>query len=1189
MVEQKFTHASGASFNPGYAENPLPIPAKTPIPDFLGIAKSSVQLMDAVNTDAFIQGRIDALAGNIDEDKFFGRSAYLQGAEFVDYSTKLNEAKALILDDINKTVAENGTVEDFKQRFYKRTQGLSETITSFNNRPEARNLMLQHLTALADGSTQQFVAQRLKHRYKLAEAEDFMTASNYMNAVIDGSITPEIRDSTMTLLEKNALDRGENPMGAGTRLANVVKAMMPGLDTSSANTWKALESIKTEMAYLSKQGKISISDSTAINQALAPKILEGIKAQGSTLDGKLERIQILHKANPSTVLTEAEFNENENLIYSLGKLGLPEETYKNLRNKNLKTFVETNKFTSPELLSANASARSVRGIKDSEQADAQIAQISKMFPDDPTALYANMAKVGAETGNTETVDRALKNISTQISILKGGDAEELKDVDASAIDAFAESIKNPFVRDRAVKFFGADVVDFLETQWIPGSNVVDMAMRLSDFRTKSHGMGIVGVANGFPKFKGDDVESALRWETNISDNLASFIAMDINNSSVDILRGSGASGLKFSADKEEYFKQLQGQGYVTVFGSNNLIFSPVPLSKALGTGKGAVNKALEKLFDDPVNDFDIFGRDYYVRYDPHTDTFTQYKDDGDATGPTGINVSGEKVRKMVQSYDRKETNARYEEQAKVVLDTVWTTEPIKAYQELYKDSNLRRTVVGTTPENASILGQAMLMELKHFEHAMKPAKYKELQDNIKDIYIFGNPTDSDQQRRVETFFELTTGKKMKAVVDDVFGKVASGKIELTDSEDGLSLPKPGVWENFASFLDSYNSDIYDSYSGEYHAPLDRKSIGILSNACKTAEQTGDTFMLGAYLENITGEGLDFWVNKYAEYLPKGDIVKEAKQSITKDVVTETKDLTSDEQKVLNVLGSEPYENTLARLEGLGMDKDRAERLLSDTRNLIDKRLQSDLYRQRISEIVNYKVPYSTEQIQRGNDELAKYGVPGGDEVIERLSWFRTFNKRPDRISAPYFITKDIVAGPLGDMGVKFMKGLYLREQFLIAPANTRSAEDQKNPDLHQVHVIGMGVSEQHTDVFPAMVATAGDALELSIKQNQFVNRYYSSMPRRAEAIGLNWQDLTSNPKLQPLAEAWADYVWMGGFTDRQNKSNKGDSYSLLITLAKNGKLAEAVVRLKKTAPWKEAGESPRRQLWLDGLTTASRL
>ncbi len=1177
MVEQKFTHASGASFNPGYAENPLPIPAKTPIPDFLGIAKSSVQLMDAVNTDAFIQGRIDALAGNIDEDKFFGRSAYLQGAEFVDYSTKLNEAKALILDDINKTVAENGTVEDFKQRFYKRTQGLSETITSFSNRPEARNLMLQHLTALADGSTQQFVAQRLEHRYKLAEAEDFSTASQFLNAVMDGTFTDEMWQSTKTVLDKNALERGGKTQGTGTILSGIVASMMPGLNVNSSDTQIGIKRLHEFFLKKRSDGSISDADYTKIEKAISPVVKQVHSAQAHSMSGRLDRMEATFEANPNAVLSTKDYNQNRDLISLFRSSGVDSTLVESLETKNYKLWLKTNRFQNADFVSMNSTARTVSGVTADEQMKAQVQWASAQANGDPGVFNANLLAIGAQTGNESSVSTALDNLKTNAMVIKDGTTDQVEFVDASAIDALAKGVMNPFVRDIAIKKYGSNFVDFLDTQYVPGMNLAELNKSYAEFNLNTRGSGIKGYANGLPKVTPKELESKLYWSgANVSTNMASYLANRVSLDSTTLAMESARGKLWFSSEEGAFIKQMIGRGHFTEVGSNVLVYSPVALQNVLGGDTASINDTLKYLVDDKISDFDPSGRDYLLTYNPRSEVFELLKDDGDNLVPQGLSFGKAEALSRIQASEQRAENRRQEQNAKVEVETVWSDNPSDAYQKYNKETMTRTTVIGTSAQNSAILGQAMMRGLQSVKSVLPPKYVETIEQGINSLYIQGDPDEGGiKQQMLQSQFEHATGKSMATLVEETFiGDEHKGKIPLPDGSE-LS-----PWGSFAEYFDTFNSTNFDPNSWEYHGTMDRSTIERVKRASELAERTGNTIILNDVLEASTGRGLDSWALQYAQNMDTSSVFRDANKNIITGAMGESfGELIPEAQEALLNIGLVPLEATVDALMSAGMTEQEAKAKTLETVDLVKKQWQTPEYLADVQKTLQAKVPFATEEINDAIANLGTYGIVGGDKAIEKLDYYRP-SSRKGILVGPYTITADIPNGVLGNAGVDIVKGLYWNEGFIIAPANTRSEKDQKDPTKRQVHVIGLGVSQAHKQFYPAFVASQGDPYAMSVLNNKFINWYFSNMPSKASALGMDWKELTDSPETRPLVTAWCDFQWHGGQYTKV--------YDTAIDYAKHGDLQSALRLLKDSRPYLESG-AERRKALEQGLVVATRL
>lgn len=167
-----------------------------------------------------------------------------------------------------------------------------------------------------------------------------------------------------------------------------------------------------------------------------------------------------------------------------------------------------------------------------------------------------------------------------------------------------------------------------------------------------------------------------------------------------------------------------------------------------------------------------------------------------------------------------------------------------------------------------------------------------------------------------------------------------------------------------------------------------------------------------------------------------------------------------------------------------------------------------------------------------------------------------------------------------DLGVKVAKHLAWYEGWTSDWKNTRSAEDQANPNLRQVEVIGPGITKQdHPEWVAKLDAAKGSPEKLSQVVGEFAGEYYKAYPDVVARAGIpSTTSIDRRPDVTYIAIA--DAMWHGGLSG-------GNAYADLVKLASTGRdgVTEALGKLKDLAVYKQAG--PKRQTYLEhGLSLA---
>ena len=152
---------------------------------------------------------------------------------------------------------------------------------------------------------------------------------------------------------------------------------------------------------------------------------------------------------------------------------------------------------------------------------------------------------------------------------------------------------------------------------------------------------------------------------------------------------------------------------------------------------------------------------------------------------------------------------------------------------------------------------------------------------------------------------------------------------------------------------------------------------------------------------------------------------------------------------------------------------------------------------------------------------------------------------------------------LGHLGTKLATRMHAYEGFVDKPTNTRSAKDQQNPNLKQVHVMGLGVSlEDHPKWAARFKAVSGNPVAISALNAEFAKDYFKDTFEVGKQSGLH-SGLLNDPKYEEPILALAYSKWLGG---------KGGAmeYALVLRTAQTD-VGQALNDLKRLAIYKQAG------------------
>ena len=187
-----------------------------------------------------------------------------------------------------------------------------------------------------------------------------------------------------------------------------------------------------------------------------------------------------------------------------------------------------------------------------------------------------------------------------------------------------------------------------------------------------------------------------------------------------------------------------------------------------------------------------------------------------------------------------------------------------------------------------------------------------------------------------------------------------------------------------------------------------------------------------------------------------------------------------------------------------------------------------------------------------------------------------------RVGGPSGVTLNVTK-PWGnafmsnDLGTKVAKHLARSEGWTPDWKNTRSVEDQADPNLKQVDVIGIGISKQdHPEWVERLDAAKGSPAKMSQVVGDFAGEYFKTFPAYVKEAGIP-QTFEFGRRPDAVYIGLADAMWHGGTTGAKQ-------YAAAIKTASTD-IEQAKKDLMGTAVYKQSG--PERRKFLErGLIAA---
>lgn len=1116
-----FTSASGGGgFVTGYhgtSESFTPKKA----PDFEGAMKTLAGVVEDYKQDAFEQGKLDQIAGEIDNDKLLFKDAYLAGAEYATSFQKLSEFQAFVADESNKALGRGESAEEFYARISPKIAEYRDSYARIKNvNPEAGSLLTNNLMNVATGALQNYGTARLERAYEHRRAGSVTTATaSIISPLQRQDVSPEMVRSTI-LQTIPALQADAKSMGVNVEqyisdvLIDSFKNVVTGLNFNEPThqAWVnvmqgtirelvdggVIDRVKSTELLGLVQGRIKEATNTGINQIL-------LRSDESARAGKYTKEQ--WSMDRASILVAQKQGADIGLVRS--GLASIEKNYANSnKDANVMNHVPTD--TDSQNRQATAFVKSRQGIT-------------------PTALVQDVVSTIKTTKNPAIAEKVYPTIAENFVSLMSGDPKEgpATERDLDNLHALAYSYdntssvvnknsvyKNNDVRDfllsrenRALMYRAASgdtsSVTRLREKW--SNFMVEGKKALSDFRLTE-----------------DDTYSYIPpiFDTELEVKHADVELAVINSMSGSIQRYSP----NILANKEQYIGRLESLIYE---GDSGLrIMSPMDYSEVLPSLYNTAGVDPKSIIDDAlvtlIRKSDPTGSwkpdDLVVRYEPKQQQWIFYDGTQDATNGVAtmaFSLDQNDVDRAIEYSIRKQYITDQEKASRSVVAIAYSQFDDKAEAPSLTVVNTPRGRVGVVNVDGFTMS-AMLQGLSEEVEASVAS------DDVKNTAR----TELGIARGLGTYFrddsslrraiEACTGMDYDTLVANILSEDTSEK-ELDSDYDDLVIDRDAT---------SIAIEGATRTASEYYTEQIKARAGVENSAdIQYTTSSGST---------VDADGM----GKVTEF-------------ILDNVRTDT-----------NPWG----EKNLLKDDA---DKEELKDTLLNAGRIADSRLQATVRRttgRRLDDWIEASkssTDTTKEEAKRDAELKSKVNMTN-EEHRARIKSLR----RPLTIYGAW--NKTI----FGDLGTEFARELERDEGFVIDWVNTRSPEDQKNPNLKQVEIIGLGVVRNG---FPRwskkFEAVVGDADAISRLTAEFAVDYYNNVATKLDAYGFNLKDLQTKPELKSTLFALGSYLWHGG-------KYSNDYYKAMQLATKD--LNGALKYLQKTAPYKEAGNDRKRR-YADGL------
>lgn len=1147
-----FTSASGGGgFVSGYHGTPDSF-AQRKAPDFEGAMKTLVGAVKDYRDDAFEQGKLDQIAGEIDNNKILFKDAYLAGAEYATSFQKMAEFQAYVADEGNKALGRGESAEEYYARISPKIAEYRDSYAKIKQvNPEAGTLLTNNLMNVATGALQNYGVARLERAYEHRRAGSVTTATaSIVGPLQQPDVNPEVMRGailqTIPALREDANSMGLNPEEYLSEIFNVsFKNVVTGFNFNDPMHRSWINVIDGTVRKMIDDGLMDRAKSTELLTLLQSRVKEATDAGIQSIvldsytlsnDGKYTDEKYAdHKAQLSAAI-----KQGADIRSVMGALTAIDTNWANSnKDANILNIVPTD--TDAQNRQANAFAKKHQG-------------------ESPATLIQNIASTTAKTKNPKIAEQHMPLYAEGLITLmsrdpKDGDPNTRDSKELENLYALAWSYENlPSVVDKDTVYKNDDVRDFLTIRTNRDlmlnatqnpANVATLRERWAAFNTEGKKLMVNA------KLTDDDTYT---WFWTPFSN------------EVQVKHGKVETGLinkflplvsryssKTITDKDQLIGRLENE--LRFEGESGLvIMSPMAFQDALPQlyKEGGIDPhtvlddALATVIKmrDPTKSWDT--DDLIAVFNPKQQEWLLY--DGTQDAEAGIDdplisISQDELDRSIDQSKRKQKISDQEEAARSVVAVAYSQFDDKAEAPSLTMVNTPNGRVGVVNVDGFTM-DAMLQGLTAaVDDSVASADLKKTARQELAV-AKGLGTNFKDDTALRRAVEACTGMNYDILVTHIL-RDHTAESEL-EADPWTSTPHIGEPSKIIA------KQVAVQEASEYYARVIKARAGIEPEPSDIAPQVFERtpiFVPQEFestpipMQYITGSGdtIDAdELGKVTEFIlngVRGDTNPWGEKNLLKDE-REKQEL---KETLLDIgrISDNRLQTTVRRITGRNFD-DWVEASRNDTQSEADR-------------------------AEAKKDAELKSSASMTDE--EHRAKMQSLRK-------PFTIYGTWNKTIFGDYGTEFAKELEKDEGFVVDWVNTRSPEDQKNPNLTQVEIIGLGVVRGGFKKWSdKLEAVRGDADAISRVMPEFAVEYFNNVATRLDAYGFSLEKLQSTPELKTTLFALGSYLWHGG------KYSTG--YYEAMKIARTD-LNGALKYLQGTAPYREAGNARKRR-YADGL------
>lgn len=1118
-----FTSASdGGGFVTGYHGTPDSFTQRD-APDFAGAMKTLAGAVKDFRDDAFEQGKLDQIAGEIDNNKILFKDAYLAGAEYATSFQKMAEFQAYVADESNKALNRGESAEEFYARISPKIAEYRDSYTKIKQvNPEAGSLLTNNLMNVATGALQNYGTARLERAYEHRRAGSITTAAAaFISPLQNAKANP---DMLVTAIKQSipALIQDADSMGIRPEeyvsdvLMAAAKQVAVGLNFNEPTHRAWVNILQGTVRKLVDGGVIDRTKSTELLTLLQTKVSEGqdatinsllLNAEQATEQGKFT-LDYYNRAKQQVAACIA-----DGMSIAKGRSALKElkQLYSDsVGSTNLLKSIPTT--TEGQTKQAKAYADSLANLS-------------------PAKQVTEVVKATNEFRNP----KILKSFTPiWINRFKAAMSSEAKDsptdLDLESIVALAYSHDNVTASVDLDEVYGdSEFADFM------ASNANrNLMLSLGKAQTREEVGAIVNslrknwqnaktaISSNLSR-KDEDITKDINWfnfpwESGVVNEHGDLGVYTIKGVAKQALRYANAEGRGF-ASKDGYLDYINKQ---LIYNSKSgmMLGTYQPFRTAfpelfnvtgldhLETLSDAVTNAIKKRAISGG-----FNADNIVAvYDPKLQAFQVFEQDlsmqEGAVEPVATLSRDDLFTELNKSIYKSKVNDQ-EKNAKAISTIAYSAYDSKAKEPsstIVNTPSGRILVVDTNGVTMTAMLQGLEAKVKEYSTDAKATESALQEIQIaKDLQ--GAFTDDTALRNA---VEASTGFDYDQLVvdilkpkDEISGAVESAKRLNTSDE----LSEEDMIAASISAVEKHYGKVAEANAGS-------------SFDVRVGDNVIDSSSIGKFINYV-------FENTRAPMNPWGDP---------------------------NILNSDNAHDEI---------KDTLLNLGRYTYDRINQALVRNTGRSLEAWVDLYKAAGSAMDYKLSSMFASKeYLLSAGD--YENMSSYRQ----------PMPVTNAWNKTAFGDLGTEFATYLERHEGFLTDWTNTLSKKDQQNPNLKQVEVIGLGfVRGGYTGWTNSFEAARGNAEKISELTAQFANWYYSNLEGNLDEYGFDLKRLKTEPELKDALFALGSYLWHRG---RYN-----DDYLKCMVLAQSD-LNSAIKQLQSTSAYKMA-QATRKQDYILGL------